>query len=179
MSARDQFLNLAGAWALQVSGVVARAMADAIEQEGSVASALVVIADQPEITVGDLALAVGLSQPATTHAVSRLIALGWVQTSVVGQDRRRRSLALTSAGRRAARRALAARHAALDRLLGSADGSTRRQMEEGFSAFLHEWAAEGAGLAYLCRTCARDDCKRCPVAAGSAACSAAGSVNPV
>lgn len=49
-------------------------------------------------TVGDIARAIGISQPAVTRGVTRLIELGFVATHPTAGDRRQKGLALTEAG---------------------------------------------------------------------------------
>jgi DNA-binding MarR family transcriptional regulator/N-acetylglutamate synthase-like GNAT family acetyltransferase len=56
--------------------------------------------DQGDLTVGQLAEAVGSSQPGVTRGVGQLVALGLVD-SASGADQRRRTLSLTPAGRAA------------------------------------------------------------------------------
>ncbi|QNQ10082.1 bifunctional helix-turn-helix transcriptional regulator/GNAT family N-acetyltransferase [Sphingomonas alpina] len=51
------------------------------------------------LTVGVLAEKLGLSQPAITRNITRLVELGLIETIAMSGDQRRRSLSLTSAGR--------------------------------------------------------------------------------
>lgn len=51
------------------------------------------------LSVGDLVLATGVSQPGVTRSLSRLAELGLVATEAVGSDRRRKVVALTDRGR--------------------------------------------------------------------------------
>lgn len=50
------------------------------------------------LTVGELTEALGVSQPTVTRAAARLLALGLVEASRAGRDRRLKTLSLTQAG---------------------------------------------------------------------------------
>lgn len=53
------------------------------------------------LTIGDLAEAVGVSQPGVTRSVARLAELGLITVSQKPGDRRRRSVQLTGSGKQA------------------------------------------------------------------------------
>ena len=59
---------------------------------------LAVIDRYGALTVGEIAEALGISQPGVTRNVARLVELGLVETRRDGRDQRHKSLALTAAG---------------------------------------------------------------------------------
>ena len=52
------------------------------------------------MTIGDMAAAVGISQPAVTRAIGQLAKLGMVRVKTGSDDRRQRIISLTPTGRR-------------------------------------------------------------------------------
>lgn len=52
------------------------------------------------MTVGELALAVGISQPGVTRTIAQLVQLGWLQVEQSPADQRRKVIALTDEGAR-------------------------------------------------------------------------------
>ena len=53
------------------------------------------------MTIGAMVQALGLSQPAVTRSVARLVELGMVETTKIHRDQRQKTIALTKAGRAA------------------------------------------------------------------------------
>jgi len=51
------------------------------------------------MTVGELAQAIGITQPGATRTIGNLVEAGLVETSMVDDDQRRRQVSLTDAGR--------------------------------------------------------------------------------
>jgi DNA-binding MarR family transcriptional regulator len=52
------------------------------------------------MTIGDMAAAVGMTQPGVTRAIAQLAKLGMVRVKTGSTDRRQRIISLTAAGRR-------------------------------------------------------------------------------
>jgi len=52
------------------------------------------------LTIGELAQAIGISQPAVTRSLTQLVDLGLVEAGTSPEDQRRRVVALSAAGRR-------------------------------------------------------------------------------
>ena len=52
------------------------------------------------MTIGDMAAAVGITQPAVTRAIGQLAKLGMVRVKAGSDDRRQRIISLTASGRR-------------------------------------------------------------------------------
>lgn len=84
------------------------------------------------LTVGQLAAAVGLSQPAITRTLARLVELSFVASDASGVDQRRRPVVLTDAGRQAVARSKRdvwpAVAMAVEDLLAGVDGGLLAQL---------------------------------------------------
>ena len=156
--------NLAGAWSLAVADAMREATEGATGYGGTVPAALVTLEAYPGRSAEDLRAALGLSQPGVVRLVDRLAAEGWLERRREG---RALALVLTAAGRRVARRLLAERGGALDRLLEPLGAGEREQLE-GLLGKLLEARSSGRGeLERLCRLCRRETCSSCPVARGA------------
>ncbi|UQS25881.1 MarR family winged helix-turn-helix transcriptional regulator [Amycolatopsis thermalba] len=155
--------NLLGAMSLLVAGAVRDAVTEAVGAGGALGEALIAIKDQPGRTADWLAGVLRISQPGTAHLVRRLTEQGWITRDSEG---RRRPLRLTAEGERRAASALAARRAALDRLVGRLSGEQRAQLAAVAEAVLGPEARSEQVLAELCRLCDRSVCAECPVHAG-------------
>src|ERR671915_1052511 len=107
--------NLVGALALAVGDRIAEAADPAVG--GSAAEALVTLAGAGAGgTIDSLAKVVGLTHSGAVRLVDRLARAGLVERRV-GADQRSVALHLTPEGRRAARRVLARREAAIESVL--------------------------------------------------------------
>jgi DNA-binding MarR family transcriptional regulator len=126
-------------------------------------AALVVVGDQPGLSLAELSVALRLSQPGATHLVGRLVAAGWVDRGQ-GPDARRHALTLTAAGRAAVEELLEARRAAVRALIQPLDAAEREQLAAIAAKLLASRTAGRADLMRLCRLCERPACDRCPVA---------------
>jgi DNA-binding MarR family transcriptional regulator len=169
MNACEAFCaNLVGAWALLAGEAVLDAAERATGHGGQAAAALVVIGDQPGLSLAELSVALRLSQPGATHLVGRLVAAGWVDRGQ-GPDARRHALALTAAGRDAVEELLEARRTALATLIEPLDAAERGQLAAIAAKLLASRTAAPADLMRLCRLCERPACDRCPVAEAAAA----------
>jgi MarR family transcriptional regulator, negative regulator of the multidrug operon emrRAB len=157
--------NLVGALGL----VVADRLAEAADPQaaGSAAEALVTLhGTGGGLSIHALAQIVGLSHSGTVRLVDRLQAAGLVERRA-GADQRSTSLRLTVSGRRAARRALARREAAVQELLAPLAPADRESVAR-LSELLLAGAARTAGeRERVCRLCDREACERrhgsCPV----------------
>src|SRR5918999_484850 len=103
----DRSANLLGALSLLVEGEVRDAVARAASGGGVLAEAVIVVKDQPGVTVDWLGRVLRVSQPGAVHVVNRMVALGWVDKRP-GADARSRALFLTRAGKSTARAILRA-----------------------------------------------------------------------
>jgi len=161
----DDAANLLGALALFVGERMRLAVRDPAGAGGALAEAVIVIKDQPGATAEWLGTVLGLSQPGTAHMVRRLVTLGWIDRRP-GVDARSRALHLTPAGRRAAKRILAARQRALAALVSTLSDEQRGHLAGLADAMLRPAARDERCLATMCRLCDRSRCAGCPVYAG-------------
>lgn len=104
--------------------------------------------------------------------VDRLVEAGLV-TRGPGPDGRSRSLSLTPAGRRAAKRIATARAGVLQSALDRLSASQRRSLAPLLDALVESVVADKDGGAWICRLCDLDACERaaghCPAANAAAA----------
>lgn len=132
-------------------------------------------------TIEQLRQTLGLSHSAAVRLVDRLAADGHILRHEGPDDGRTVALALTPAGRSAARRILAARSAAVEESLASLDGGERRNLHASVGKLLaaiteSRLAERAAGrpphTGWMCRLCDFQACGRpagrCPTANAAA-----------
>jgi MarR family transcriptional repressor of emrRAB len=161
MSTRDA--NLVGALALAFADRLAEGGAS-----GSAAEALVTLHGRGAgSTIDALAGIVGLSHSGTVRLADRLEAAELVERRR-GADQRSTALHLTPAGRRAARRVLAAREANVQSLLSLLTVDQQRGFAEIAAVILGRLGARPGAERRRCRLCDLEACGRargeCPVA---------------
>jgi MarR family transcriptional repressor of emrRAB len=157
--------NLLGALALTVTDAMREAIGSSAPlRGGATPAALVILHDEPGMSVSALGAAIGLSQPGAARLaealeVERLI------TRSAGPDGRTHALRLTALGQRRVRAMLDARASVLGRLLVSLAPSERRQLQETLEHLLLDWVADEPHAITVCRLCDTDVCPldRCPV----------------
>jgi DNA-binding MarR family transcriptional regulator len=164
-SLEDRAANLLGALSLLVDGEVREAVAAAASGGGVLAEAVIVVKDQPGVTIDWLGRVLRVSQPGAVHVVNRMVTMGWVDKRP-GADARSRALYLTRAGKAAARAILRARHRALRELVGRLPARRREQLAAVAETLLRPLPDSEAELARLCRLCDRSCCGSCPVHQG-------------
>lgn len=172
MSARGQTDNLLGALALSVVDRLS-IVADAAGHSVTTATALSALTQFLDgASIDRLRDVLGLSHSGTVRLVDRLVEDGLVER-LPGPDARSRSVALTPAGRQAARRICAEREAVLHQLTGALDTQQRRQLQTLLSTMLAAVVATKDGGAWICRLCDLTACGRpegrCPTAKAAAA----------
>jgi DNA-binding MarR family transcriptional regulator len=168
--------NVLGALSLALADRVRGAVAEVgIDGETSAAalSALHHFLDAP--TIGRLRDVVGRTSPATVRMVDRLVADGYARRRP-GEDARASHVVLTPAGRKLARRVLAARAAVLEEALGALAPAERatfaellgRVLEAMVEAKLERRAGGREPSGWTCRLCDPGACRRdrgeCPAA---------------
>jgi DNA-binding MarR family transcriptional regulator len=123
--------NLVGAWSLAVADRVITASAVAAGRGGQAPAALVALHEfATGCTIDHLRRVLGISHSAAVRLIDGLVADGQVDRMRDTGDRRSVALRLTPAGRRTARRILAARGEAVgDTLRGLSDQEQRLLME--------------------------------------------------
>lgn len=155
-------------------GVVAVITNDAVEASreaklgrgrASSAAALVALATFGGLTVERLRDALGVSHSGASRVIDRLEEQGWVtrKGSAPGvTDGRVVTVSLTREGRRTARRLLALRHEALQRLMQPLDAREQRQLAELLSKIVHGQVGDRDQLRRACRLCDHTVCLPCP-----------------
>jgi DNA-binding MarR family transcriptional regulator len=157
----DQPGNLLGALATAVSDRVAESGSDSA---AAALSALLHILDRP--SVDQLRQVLGLTSSGTVRLVDRLVAAGYVERGS-GADGRATTVALTPAGRRAARQVTARRAAVLDAALSALTPPERAVFGELAGKVLAGLIREPGATRWTCRLCDTAVCGRyrgrCPV----------------
>jgi DNA-binding MarR family transcriptional regulator len=166
-SADGRTANLLGTHALTVVGLMLSTTEDATGLGGATPAALVSLhnyADGESIDV--LRQALGLSPSGTVRVVDRMAAEGLVRRAKGDRDGREVLVRLTSKGRRAAQRILAARRAVLDDELVILEPDERRLLEGALEKLLAARTTDRRSARQICRLCDADACghpERCPV----------------
>jgi DNA-binding MarR family transcriptional regulator len=162
-----QDANLLGALALAVSDRMVAAVAERSGRSESAAAALSAL-DQflGQPSIDRLSQVLGLSQSGTVRLVDRLQHDGLVRRGP-GEDGRTTTVALTPAGRRAARRLEAARLEGLDSVLEPLSDSDRRTLSSLIGRVLVGMMREPGATRWMCRLCDLSACGRpaghCPL----------------
>lgn len=170
---RTATANVLGAVALAVA---AQTLATAIPTGGrsdsaaAALSALYQFLDRP--TVDQLCQVLGLTHSGGVRLVDRLADAGLVERRP-GTDRRSRSVRLTAAGRRAARRVSGRRIAYLTSLLTDFSPAEIRTLHDLLGRVMGQVVQQKQGGAWICRMCDLQACGRaagnCPAASAAAA----------
>jgi len=152
----ERTANLLGATALSVSDLLLADVTAAAGTSVSGAAALAVLSRTPGLSVTELGRRVGLSQPAAARMVDSLQSRGLVQRRPTAL----RSVALvpTAAGKRHARRGLAARTDRLSTLVGRLSEADRAALERLLGLVLEEVYGEVGSADLVCRLCDRTAC---------------------
>ena len=162
MDDRERQENLLGAYALAVADRLRATTEREVGHAGSSAAALVTVAHFPGRTVEFLRQAIGLSHPATVRVVDGLVEQGLVRRRLAGRGPAV-ALTVTAAGRRRARRILAARR----EVLAAALPPLSAREAEALTAVLERALAHLAGVprTTVCRLCDLGGCRHldCPV----------------
>lgn len=157
----ERLVNLLGVAALAVTDRMRAAVEGAAGAAGAAPAALVHLRHHGGASVNDLARVLGLSQPGGARLVEALVARDLVQREV-GADRRVRALALTSVGRQAAERILAARRAALGALVEGLDRPARDQLQNALERLVGTLTDDWSASLGICRLCERRACRQPP-----------------
>lgn len=170
--------NLVGAWTLGVADRVTAAAAMAAGRAGQAPAALVALHEfAAGGTIDQLRQVLGVSHSTTVRLIDGLVAEGHVSRADHTDDRRSVALTLTPAGRRMARRILAARREAVVNTLEGLSEQERRslmRLAEALTAQLVDLRlterdrGNAASSGWLCRLCDFGACGRrdglCPAA---------------
>ncbi len=170
--------NLVGAWTLAVADGVTAAAATAAGRGGQAPAALVALHEfAGGSTIDQLRQVLGISHSTTVRLIDGLVADGHVSRTHHTDDRRSVALTLTPAGRRTARRILAARRKALQSTLEGLSEQERRSLMRLAEALIGQLVdlrldkparGNAPSSGWLCRLCDFDACGRpdsvCPAA---------------
>ena len=165
--------NVLGAVALAVAGQIPVTMGAGGGRSDSSASALSALYHFPgHPTVDRLGQVLGLTHSGAVRLVDRLADAGLVERAP-GTDRRSRSVRLTAAGRRAARRVSDRRLAYLASLLAGLSPAETGTLHELLGRVMGQVVQHKQGGAWICRMCDLQACGRpgghCPAANAAAA----------
>ena len=86
---------------------------------------------QQQVTINELARQLGVSMPAASQMVARMVEQGWVNREESPLDRRERIISLTDIGRDLVARAKKARHAWIAELMAGFSESEKQQVLPG------------------------------------------------
>jgi DNA-binding MarR family transcriptional regulator len=169
-----------GAATANVLGAVALAVADQVQvtvtpaggRSDSAAAALSALYHFPgRLTVDQLCQVLGLTHSGAVRLVDRLAGAGLVERAP-GADRRSRSVRLTAAGRRAARRVSDRRISYLTSLLDGFSPAETSALHELLGRVMGQVVQHKRGGAWICRMCHLRACGRaaghCPAANAAA-----------
>lgn len=162
--------NVVGAWALVAAERIEVAIREAGAGSHSAPAALSTIATFPGERSDAVGRVVGLSAPGLVRAVDRLVSENLVRRVQSTTDGREVRLHATARGRRATERLLAARAAAVSRLLQPLAPSERTQFLTLLDKLLRGAASNRNQAREICRLCDHLACERtdgCPVSAGA------------
>ena len=169
---RTATANVLGAVALAVAAETLAAAIPAGGRSDSAAAALSALyqfLDRP--TVDQLCQVLGLTHSGGVRLVDRLADAGLVERRP-GADRRSRSVRLTAAGRRAARRVSDRRIAYLTSLLADFSPAEIRTLHDLLGRVMGQVVQQKQGGAWICRMCDLQACGRaagnCPAASAAA-----------
>jgi len=117
----------------------------------------------PGAGVGELADHLGISRPAATQSIDRLVRRGLVQRVGAADDRRRVHLRLTSHGEAVIRRTMADMKRELDIVLAKMEPEEREALARGVDAFLVHALSDADMLEDVCLGCIHEGDAECPV----------------
>lgn len=117
----------------------------------------------PGATVGEMADRLGISRPAATQSIDRLVRRGLVQRIGDVQDRRRVHLRLTARGEAVTRRTIADMERELDLVVEKLTPEEQHALSRGVDAFLASALTDAELIESVCLGCIHDGDPKCPV----------------
>lgn len=161
----ERTANLLGALGLGIADLLTLEAGELAGHGGQTAAAIVTIGATPDLTVGRLGWALGLSQPGAVRLVDRLARDGLVARGTA-KDGRAVALQLTEAGSRRRAAILARRSESVRALLEVLAPEERRLLDGIASKLLAGMTTDRARAYALCRLCDEAVCEAgggCPV----------------
>lgn len=117
----------------------------------------------PGATVGELADRLGISRPAATQGVDRLVRRGLVRRIGDADDRRRVQLRLTPHGEKLTRRTVNEMQREMDLILAKMEADDREALVRGVDAFLTNALTDVHMIDEICLGCVHEGDPDCPV----------------
>lgn len=117
----------------------------------------------PGAGVGEMADHLGISRPAATQSVDRLVKRGLVQRIGAADDRRRVHLRLTSHGEAVIKRTIADMKRELDAVLEQMPPEDRDALARGVDSFLVHALTDVGLLDDVCLGCIHEGDEECPI----------------
>lgn len=156
--------NILGALGVGLSDVAASAVTSATGLDETAAAALLTVFTRAGQPVSDLACCLGTTHSGAVRTVDRLQQAGLLERRR-GEDRRTARLELTAEGTALAGRGLAARRAALARLLARVDEQAVPALQDAIEAILRGLPRTRQDAWHICRLCEHAVCRGtgCPV----------------
>ena len=155
--------NIFGAFALMISDDIVRASSSRAPEAGPAASALALLAHKPGLSIGMLAVGVGLSHAGTVRLVDRLSAEGLIERREHQTDGRARSLYLTGTGEVASREILASRDLVIAEGLSILNPDELKILSDIAERVLRDRLENLEHSYRICRLCCYAGCTNCPV----------------
>ena len=116
-----------------------RAQPDATPYAAALFAALDALEDNDGLSIGEIALAIGVDQPRASRLASQAVASGLARGTPDPADHRRQNIALTATGRRTLSAAHAARRDAVSEALRSFTEEDANTLARLLSAFVAQW----------------------------------------
>lgn len=155
--------NIFGALALMVSDDIVRATSSQAPEAGPAASALALLAHKPGLSIGMLAVGVGLSHAGTVRLVDRLVTEGLIERRQHSTDGRTRSLYLTPAGKVASDEVLASRDQVIAEGLSILSSDELKILCDIAERVLRNRLEDLEHSYRICRLCCYEGCTNCPI----------------
>ena len=155
--------NIFGAFALMISDDIVRVSSSRAPEAGPAASALVLLAHEPGLSIGMLAVGVGLSHAGAVRLVDRLSAEGLIERRDHLTDGRTRSLYLTATGEVASGEVLAARDEVIAEGLSILKADELKILSDIAERVLRDRLENLEHSYRICRLCCYAGCTNCPV----------------
>lgn len=165
---RRLLANLLGAVGVAVKDRIDESLSEATGLSGEAPAAVLTVGTRPGRPIKDLCRSLDLSHSGTVRLVDRLEGRGWVarERSADGREVR---LRLTETGEEMFEKLLAARRAALEKLLEPVSANDRGSLRRALAELLAGLVSDRDDAWHICRLCEHRACRGvdCPV--GSAA----------
>jgi DNA-binding MarR family transcriptional regulator len=155
--------NVFGAFALMISDDIVRASSSRAPEAGPAASALALLAHKPGLSIGMLAVGVGLSHAGAVRLVDRLASEELIERREHSTDGRARSLYLTPTGKVASDEVLASRDEVIAEGLSILTSDELKILSDIAERVLRDRLENLEHSYRICRLCCYEGCTNCPI----------------